>query len=110
VTPLGAHIIARAVGATNLSPVNREIYGITDSPGPIKGSAIVEWSWGLTDAPKTNTPPDNLCPASAPPKCEDPHDQLRIQQSSIQQEVQFFSTGTVVQTCGGTGPCVGTFM
>ena len=28
VTPLGAHIIARAVGAQNLSPTNRDLYGI----------------------------------------------------------------------------------
>jgi hypothetical protein len=109
VTPLGAHIIARAVGAKNLSPVNREIFGIPDSPGPIQGSAIVEWSFGLDPAPKTNTPPANLCPANASPLCDDPHDQLRIQPSSIQQEIQFFNTGTVTQTCGA-GPCVGTFM
>jgi hypothetical protein len=109
VTPLGAELIARAVGATQLSPVNREIYGIKDSPGPIATSAIVEWSWGLQPAPETNVPPQNLCPANPPPHCGDPHDQLRIQQSSIQQEVTFFTTGMVVQTCG-TGPCIGTFM
>jgi hypothetical protein len=109
VTPLGAHIIARAVGAQNLLPVNREIFGLTDALAPISGSAIVEWSWGLNPAPETNTPPTNLCPSDAPPNCGDPHDQLRIQSSSIQQEVQFFSTGTVVNTCGPT-PCVGTFM
>ncbi len=109
VTPLGAHVIARAVGAKNLSPVNREIFGVPDAPSPISGSALVEWSWGLSPAPATNTPPDNLCPPNAPAKCGDPHDQLRIQQSSIQQEVQFFSTGMVNQTCGA-GPCVGTFM
>jgi hypothetical protein len=109
VTPLGAHIIARAVGAKQLQPVNREIYGITDAPSPIAGSAIVEWSWGLNPAPETNTPPSNLCPMNAPPKCGDPHDQLRIQPSSIQQEVTWFQTGMVVSTCG-SGPCVGTFM
>jgi hypothetical protein len=112
VTPLGAHIIARAVGAKNLSPVNREIYGIPDAPSPIQGSALVEWSWGLDPAPETNTPPPSsgLCPTNAPPGCDDPHDQLRKQPSSVSQEIQFFSTGTVVQTCGDGGPCVGTFM
>jgi hypothetical protein len=109
VTPLGAHIIARAVGAQNLSPTNREIYGITDSPGPINGSAIVEWSWGLEPAPETNVPPGNLCPMDASPNCGDPHDQLRQQPSSIQQEIDFFSTGMVTQTCS-PAPCVGTFM
>jgi hypothetical protein len=109
VTPLGAHIIARAVGAKNLSPTNREVYGVPDDPGPITGSAMVEWTWGLEPAPETNTPPMNLCPATAPPKCGDPHDQLRIQPSSIQQEIDFFTSGTVTQTCSPT-PCAGTFM
>jgi hypothetical protein len=109
VTPLGAHIIARAVGAKNLSPVNREVYGVTDDPGPINGSAMVEWTWGLDPAPETNTPPTNLCPAAAPPKCGDPHDQLRIQPASIQQEIDFFTSGTVTQTCS-PAPCAGTFM
>jgi hypothetical protein len=109
VTPLGAHVIARAVGAKNLSPVNRELFGIPDAPSPIDGSAIVEWSWGLLPAPETNVPPTNLCPPKAPAACGDPHDQLRIQPASIQQEIQFFTTGTVVETCGGKA-CVGTFM
>jgi hypothetical protein len=135
VTPLGAHILARAVGASNLSPVNRDLYGIPNAPSPIAGNAIVEWNWGLTPAPTTDTPPFDLCPQTSacmmasdcaadgkgytncssdskhcePPKCGDPHDQLRIQPASIQQEVQFFTTGMVVGTCG-TGPCVGTFM
>ncbi len=109
VTPLGAHIIARAVGAKNLSPVNREVYGVPDAPSPINGSALVEWSWGLLPAPETNTPPSDLCPTGAPPLCGDPHDQLRNQPSSIAQEIQFFTDGTVIQTCGA-GPCVGTFM
>jgi hypothetical protein len=118
VTPLGAHVIARAVGAKNLSAVNREIYGIPDAPGPLTGPTIVEWSWGLEPAPETNIPPSNLCTPDASPLCGDPHDQLRIQPSSIAQEVQFFHTGAVVQTCGGggdggaapAGPCVGTFL
>ncbi len=110
VTPLGAEIIARAVGAKNLSPVNREVFGVPDDPGPIDGSALVEWSWGLLPAPETNTPPSDLCPMTNPiPNCGDPHDELRIQPASIAQEIQFFTTGTVVQTCG-TSPCVGTFM
>jgi hypothetical protein len=109
VSPLGAHIIARALGAKNLSPVNREIYGVPDDPGPIDGPAIVEWSFGLNPAPETNIPPGDLCPASLPsPPCGDPHDQLVTQPASFAQEVQFFQTGKTVQTCGGA--CVGTFM
>jgi hypothetical protein len=117
VTPLGAHVIARAVGAKNLSQTNRELYGIPDAPGPFAGPGIVEWSWGLTPAPETNVPPGNLCPANAPAGCGDPHDQLRLQPAAIEQEIQFFKTGMVVQTCSGGGdggaaggPCVGSFM
>ncbi len=107
VTPLGAHYIARAVGAKNLSPVNREVYGLPDDPGPINGSAIVEWSWGLEPAPTTNIPPGDLCPASAPPLCGDPHDQLRIQQSvGHAGDPVLPPPGRWSQTCGA-GPCVG---
>ena len=109
VTPLGAHIIARTVGAKNLTPVNRELYGIPDAPPPITGSAIVEWSFGLLPAPLTDNPPGDLCPANAAPMCGDPHDVLRVQPASIAQETTWYATGTVVDTCGAS-PCVGTFM
>jgi hypothetical protein len=109
VTPLGAHLMARTLGAKNLSPVNRELFGIPDDPGPISGNAIVEWNFGLNPAPETNTPPGDLCPASLPePPCGDPHDQLVVQPASMTQEIQFFQTGMTVQTCGG--PCKGVFM
>ncbi len=108
VTPLGAEVIARTIGAQNLSPADREIFGVPDAPSPIDGSAIVEWTWGLEPAPETNNPPGDLCPTGAPAACGDPHDQLRNQPSSIQQELDFFTTGKVVGTCNG--PCVGTFM
>ena len=35
VTTLGAHFIARTIGAQNLSPTNREVWGVTDTPGPV---------------------------------------------------------------------------
>ena len=48
VTPLGAHLIARTIGAKNLKPVNREVFGIPDADGPFTdGSAIVEYVFGL---------------------------------------------------------------
>jgi hypothetical protein len=109
VTPLGAHYIARSIGAQNLSPVNREIYGIPDAPPPLTGNTIVEWNFGLLPAPETNTPPGDLCPPSlSEPPCGDPHDALRVQQNAVQQEIQWFDTGMVGNTCG-SGPCAGTF-
>src|SRR6185369_17998822 len=51
VTPLGAHLIARAVGAKNLSPVNRSVFGIPEANGPFDGPGIVEFSFGLPPSP-----------------------------------------------------------
>ncbi len=100
VTPLGAHIIARAVGAKNLKAVNREVWGIDDVDAPYNGSAMVEVSFGLPEAPKTNTPPGF---GGVP----DPHDWVRGIPEMIDMADVFLRTGTVTQTCnGGAGPCV----
>ncbi|MEO8875682.1 MAG: hypothetical protein ABI461_08855, partial [Polyangiaceae bacterium] len=42
VAPIGAHVIARAVGAKNILPANREIFGLDDLAPPFTGSGIVE--------------------------------------------------------------------
>jgi hypothetical protein len=94
VTPLGAHIIARTVKARNLKPVNRTIWGIPDTDGPFTGSGLVEYSFGLPDAPKENIPNtggDN----------DDPHDKVRVLTSAIDQEDEFFRTGTIKAFCSG---------
>src|SRR4029079_53462 len=59
VTPLGAHIIARATGARNLLPVNRHVWGIEEDPGPFTGWGMVEFDFGNKESPKTNTPPND---------------------------------------------------
>lgn len=95
VTPLGAHVIARAVGAKSVAPALRPIYGITEAPAPFMGSAIVEWNFpsALADqAPKENIPPT---------KGEDPHDMVRDTMQAEQQEIDFLLNGTVVQHCDG---------
>jgi hypothetical protein len=96
VTPLGAHIIARTVGAKNLSPVNRSIWGIPEDPGPITGSAMVEFDFHNKESPKTNVPPDSTYG-------EDPHDEVRKMHEAMDQSDEFFRTGIVKPTC--TGPC-----
>jgi hypothetical protein len=96
VTPLGAHIIARTVGAKNLSPVNRSIWGIAEDPGPIQGSAMVEFDFGNKESPKTNVPPDSTYGP-------DPHDEVRKLHEAMDQSDEFFRTGTVKPTC--SGPC-----
>jgi len=100
VTPLGAHIIARAIGAKNLKAVNREVWGIEDVDAPYAGSAMVEVSYGLPEAPKTNTPPGF---GGVP----DPHDWVREETPMIDMGDVFLRTGQVTQTCNnGQGPCV----
>ena len=100
VSPLGAHIIARAIGAKNLKAVNREVWGLEDTDAPYTGSAIVEVSFGLPEVPKTNTPPGYGGVA-------DPHDWVRELPETIDMADVFFRTGQVTQTCNaGKGPCI----
>jgi hypothetical protein len=102
VTPLGAHIIARAVKAQNLKPVNRSIFGVPEADGPFTGSGMVEWDFGLPISPETNTPPDGpMYPSS-----DDPHDELRKLDAARDMTEKFLREGIVEQTCGG--PCTAT--
>jgi hypothetical protein len=96
VTPLGAHLLARTIGAKNLAPVNRSIWGIEEVAGPLQGSAMVEFSFGLPEAPKTNLPP-------AGPGGDDPHDKVRVLNAAYDMSDIFFRTGVVQATC--MGPC-----
>jgi hypothetical protein len=96
VTPLGAHLIARAVGAKNLSPVNRSIFGIEEVPGSFSGSGLVEYDFNLPMAPVTNTPPTG-------PDDDDPHDKVRVLDASYKQTNDFLREGIVKPYCDG--PC-----
>jgi hypothetical protein len=96
VTPIGAEFIARTIGALNLKNVNREVYGITDSPTGFSGSGIVEWSFGLPTAPITDDP------ATAG---TDPHEELRYVPAEQDMTDQFLRTGVVNQLCPDAGPC-----
>lgn len=92
VSPLGAHIIARTVGAKNLAPVNRSIWGVEEAPAPLQGAAMVEYEFGLPPAPDTNTPTkgDN-----------DPHGTVRHLDPSYKQADAFFRTGVIEAYCSG---------
>jgi len=96
VTPLGAHIIARAVGAKNLAPVNRSIWGIPEESAAFTGSSIVEFGFGLPEAPKTNTPPMG-------PEEDDPHDKVRVLPAAHTMTDVFLRTGVTQPACDG--PC-----
>ncbi|MEO7092848.1 MAG: hypothetical protein ABI175_06325, partial [Polyangiales bacterium] len=92
VTPLGAEWMARAVGAKRITPAVRPIWGVPNAVAPFEGSAIVEFDFGLPEAPKTNVPPT---------KGEDPHELPRRQLPAIDQANAFFREGVVKQFCSG---------
>ena len=94
VAPIGAHVIARAAGAKNILPVNRELFGIDDMTPPFQGSGIVEYDYGLPPSPETNLPPTG-------PVGSDPHGKLRSVPSSQMQVDSFFKTGAINQFCSG---------
>ncbi len=98
VTPLGAELLARTIGAKNVKPVNQSIWGVEEATPPFMGSAIVEYDFGNT-APVTNIPP------SGPNYGLDPHDAVRVLKSATDQADHFFRTGEVSLVC--SGPCKG---
>lgn len=93
VTTLGAHVMARAIGAVAINPAVRPIYGIEAVDGPHLGSAIVEFDFGNAE-PITNTPPNDG---------EDPHGMVRRNPAALAQSAHFFETGEIIHTCDG--PC-----
>ena len=94
VTPLGAHLIARSVGAKSVSPAARPIFGVEEAAPPFSGSAIVEFEFGLPPAPITDVP-------NTGPDADDPHGKVRSLAAAIDQEDTFFRTGVVTQFCSG---------
>jgi hypothetical protein len=95
VTTLGAHLMARAVGATHLDTGVRDIWGLPKSSGPIADSAYVEYDFGL--------PPEPLCnkPMTA---CDDPHGKIRDLPFAQQELDHFLRTGEAENFCPG-GVC-----
>jgi hypothetical protein len=115
VTPIGSHILARAVGAKVLKPAlhsplyttaakNHESYplfGLDEADGPIDGNALQEYDFGVltTDGVTvfdTNVPPqgDNGF---------DPHNKIRVLQSSRTSTDVFLRTGKAENHCGADG-------
>jgi hypothetical protein len=104
VTPFGAHIMARALGAKLLSsndpakPYPRAIWGIDPVSAPVTDqSVIVEYDFNLSD-PLENLPNTEGC---------DPHDRVRDLTPSYVQSDRFFRTGIVDWDCDGICNCDG---
>lgn len=104
VTPLGAHIMARTVGAVHLTPGFRSIYGLKNwdtsdgADGPLTtGSAYQEFDFGLPPVPITNLPP------TGPdfPENKDPHDEVRQLESVFNATDAFLRDGLIRNFCPG---------
>jgi hypothetical protein len=94
VTTLGAHVMARAIGAKNMLPNPRSIFGVEETNAPYEGSAMVEYDFGLPPEPITNVPMR---------EGSDPHGQVKNVPASGQQVDTFLRTGVVQWFCDG--PC-----
>ncbi|MFO0756998.1 MAG: hypothetical protein U0359_10920 [Byssovorax sp.] len=95
VTPLGAELIARTVGAKSVKPQIRPIWSVAEQSTPFDGSGIMEFDFGLPESPKTNTPPTG-------PEDDDPHDKVRVLEASQKQADEFFHSGPIEATCMDT--------
>ncbi|MEJ7734160.1 MAG: hypothetical protein WKG00_33820 [Polyangiaceae bacterium] len=97
VTTLGAHVMARTVGAKHLDTGLRDIYGLEKVSGPVTGgAAYAEYDFGLPDEPICDVPPREIC--------EDPHGKLRKLEEARQQLDHFLTTGELQSFCAG-GVC-----
>jgi hypothetical protein len=92
VTTLGGHILAKAIGLSNLKPAVRPIFGIDEIDAPHTGSALVEYSFGLPPEPITNVPDRDG---------EDPHGKMKGVPAAGQALQHFIETGVVNQYCDG---------
>jgi hypothetical protein len=90
VAPLGGHVMARALGLPQLDTGFETYFGLEVDAGPITGGAMVEYDFGLPDAPLANVPMR---------ECEDPHGKLRRLDVARAQLDQFFRTGEIVNPC-----------
>ena len=90
VTTLGAHHMARSVGAVHLDSGLREIWGFETASGSHEGSALVEYDFGLPEDPVCNLPQT---------ACDDPHGDLRRLDSAREQIDEFLRTGVITNHC-----------
>ncbi len=93
VSNIGAHIQARAFGASTIAPQLRPIWGVEEKQPGFSGSAFVEWNYtDVPAAPSTNTPPS---------KDSDPHECPRREPAAQLQLRDFLEEGVVNQHCDG---------
>jgi hypothetical protein len=92
VPTLGAHIQARAWGASLVDPPTRDIWGLDTQVPPFVGNAIVEFDYGVEE-PVLAEP----CPEET-----DSHESPRREYAGQEQVERFFEDGTIEHFCDGT--------
>ena len=92
VPTLGAHVMARSLGAVNLMPTNRPVWGLEEVRGPVTGSVMIEHDFGLGPEPLGNEPMR---------EGDDPHGALSGVPSAAQTVDHFLRTGETRMFCAG---------
>ncbi|MCB9681954.1 MAG: hypothetical protein H6733_10840 [Alphaproteobacteria bacterium] len=90
VTTLGAHILARTVGARHVDTGVREVFGLRSEVSVENETALAEWDFGLPVIPPCNVPMS---------LCDDPHDKVRGRTEAQRQLATFFSVGRIRNEC-----------
>ncbi|MEM9694617.1 MAG: hypothetical protein AAGA56_18855, partial [Myxococcota bacterium] len=90
VSELGAHIMARDVGAVHVDTGVRSVFGLESRDSLDEGSSFVEYDFGLPPSPTCNIPQS---------ACDDPHGKLRQTDASKAQLDLFLRTGRTENTC-----------
>jgi hypothetical protein len=110
VTPYAAHLLARTIGAKNVAPVNRDLYGLAGTAGPFSGSGLIEFDFHLDQNPAVTLPLTDI--GNRGPNSCDPHGKPRVEWPSIHMTDVFFRTGQIQSFCWGdslfpaiTGAC-----
>jgi len=96
VTTLGAHVMARAYGASLVEPATRPVFGLTERTPPFEGSALVEYDYGVEE-PVESVVGDRVAGV---------HDVMRNERAAQDQIGAFLGEGVVRHFCDG--PCVRT--
>ena len=94
VSTLGAHIMARTAGATNMAPVLREVWGVPSAAPPFSENALLELDFGYEEPGPVNSSDTDLSGG--------PHN-LPFESPEVQRLVaHFLTTGEVITVCEGT--------
>lgn len=96
VSTLGAHVMARSIGAVSLAPQARPVFAVPETAGPVEGNVLVEFRYD-------DIPPEQSEPVTNLPQWElpDPHGCPRKDPEGQAMVAEFLRTGVVTQTCDG---------